>query len=699
MGRLFNWLGRQPRRCGCALALALACLASTVAAAPPAGYDLVWSDEFDGDEIDPRNWTRFRDDNGFQAGFDRTDATSIGNGQLTIAAYSDLRGLHYTGSLITRERESFHYGYFETRIRFRGEAGLNQAFWVQSPTMPIVNGNVPGYPDIYGTEIDVVEHRAYDGSSAYIGDVASHGLHWDGYAADHKSSGGLSPAIFGDLNNSWHTYALEWTPAGYKYFVDGVLTRNTTVAVSARDHHVILSNAIFPAGNWTPGPPPGGYGPLEDGTYGMDVDYVRVYANPQYEVTRADQIVSLNFVGNGAGANQVPAAYGVPAESSVTDGWLNLNTSVGVVGGVFAQDDLTYSDGRRSPVDVSVNLPYATEQFSDQANGTPMKMGLVDYVSSPNSVEVTLTELDHAYESGYKVIAYLTGYAPNTGASISAGATTYYFQTPDPATSDLLQTTDTDPLDGIPEANFAVFGTDFDPLFDSSLTLTLDTLDFVGGHAPALGGLQIVPAKRLFGDFNRDGLITALDIDLLTGGLGRSNPEFNLNNFTDAVVDDEDRRLWLNYAAGTTFGDANLDGTVDQADLQILADHLQGFAHGWAGADFNGDNVTDQADLDVAEANWDPSGPLTFEEAALAVGLTLLGDFNHDGQVDGADLLKWQRDGLGTGKLGAWQASYGVSAAAHNATSVPEPASLAAIAMLSVGMLLYYKLPTRQPRM
>lgn len=689
-----GWTGEQ-RSCAAVAALAIACAASFVQAAPPAGYDLVWFDEFDGEEIDPRNWTRFRDDNGFQAGFDSTDATSIGGGHLTIAAYTDSRGLHYSGSVITKERESFHYGYFETRIRFRGEKGLNQAFWVQSPTMQINHGNVPGYPDIYGTEIDVVEHRAYDGSGAYIGDRASHGLHWDGYAADHKSSGGLSPASFGDLNNSWHTYALEWTPAGYKYFVDGVLTRNTTVAVSARDHHVILSNAIFPAGNWTPGPPAGGYGPLEDGAYGMDVDYVRVYANPQYEVTRADQIVSVNFVGNGSAANQVSSAYGVVDQASVADGWLNLNTSVGVIEGVFAQENLSFSDGRRSPIDVSVNVPYATEEFGDQTNNTPMRMGLVDYVTSPNSVRVTLNELDHAYDSGYKVIAYLTGYAPNTSASISAGSTTYYYQTPDPATSELLQTTDADPLDGVPEANFAVFGSDFDPLFDATLTLTLDTLDFAGGHAPALGGLQIVPAKRLFGDFNRDGQISAVDIDLLTGGRGRNNPEFNLNNFTDSVVDDEDRRLWLNYAASTSFGDANLDGTVDQSDLQILADHLQGIGLGWAGADFNGDGVTDELDVAVAEANWDVSGPLTFEEAAQAVGLLAPGDFNNDGRIDGADFLTWQRDGLDADDLAAWQSRFGVSAAAPNASTVPEPASLSVIASLAFGHFVYRRRLTR----
>ena len=52
------------------------------------------------------------------------------------------------------------------------------------------------------------------------------------------------------------------------------------------------------------------------------------------------------------------------------------------------------------------------------------------------------------------------------------------------------------------------------------------------------------------------------------------------------------------------------------------------------------------------------------------------GDFDADGDVDGADFLKWQRDGLSAGDLADWQASYGPGIAAAASTAVPEPASL-----------------------
>ena len=62
------------------------------------------------------------------------------------------------------------------------------------------------------------------------------------------------------------------------------------------------------------------------------------------------------------------------------------------------------------------------------------------------------------------------------------------------------------------------------------------------------------------------------------------------------------------------------------------------------------------------------------------------GDFDSDGDVDGADLLEWQRtDGSAAG-LTAWQSGYpGAVGASAGISAVPEPAS---IGLLSLAMLL-----------
>ncbi len=51
------------------------------------------------------------------------------------------------------------------------------------------------------------------------------------------------------------------------------------------------------------------------------------------------------------------------------------------------------------------------------------------------------------------------------------------------------------------------------------------------------------------------------------------------------------------------------------------------------------------------------------------------GDFDTDGDVDGADFLKWQRDDATAGGLSDWQAGYGNGAAVASLSTVPEPTS------------------------
>jgi hypothetical protein len=109
---------------------------------------------------------------------------------------------------------------------------------------------------------------------------------------------------------------------------------------------------------------------------------------------------------------------------------------------------------------------------------------------------VTLTNLSDTFPNGYKVIAYISGFNSNTGASISDGSTTYYYQTlNDPAnefTGALTRTSVTTDLGNAnnPFAQYAVFG-EPEPLTNNTVTLTLQAL--YGGGA-ILGGFQILPS-------------------------------------------------------------------------------------------------------------------------------------------------------------------------------------------------------------
>jgi hypothetical protein len=74
----------------------------------------------------------------------------------------------------------------------------------------------------------------------------------------------------------------------------------------------------------------------------------------------------------------------------------------------------------------------------------------------------------------------------------------------------------------------------------------------------------------------------------------------------------------------TLYGDADLDGDVDVADLGILASNWQTTAV-WTGGDFDFSGVVDVADLGMLASNWqagvgNPLGP-SLDEALSALGL------------------------------------------------------------------------------
>jgi hypothetical protein len=110
---------------------------------------------------------------------------------------------------------------------------------------------------------------------------------------------------------------------------------------------------------------------------------------------------------------------------------------------------------------------------------------------------------------------------------------------------------------------------------------------------------QLLPLSAV-GDFNADGTLDVLDLDLLQSAFGSSNPQLDLN--IDGVVSQSDLQIWLHDSKKTWYGDANLDGLFETDDL------VQIFAAGqfedqtydnsiWPSGDFDGDRDFTTTDL------------------------------------------------------------------------------------------------------
>ncbi len=152
--------------------------------------------------------------------------------------------------------------------------------------------------------------------------------------------------------------------------------------------------------------------------------------------------------------------------------------------------------------------------------------------------------------------------------------------------------------------------------------------------------LGITGTPMLNGDFDGNGLLNTLDIDLLMNEVaaGTDDSTYDLN--ADGSVNDLDRDEWLAEAGPTNgfagpflVGDADLDGTVAAGDLNALGLTWLSDNNNWSNGNFTGGN-TNAADLNALALNWQSSVPPAAAQAvpepsslvlagSLAVGLLL----------------------------------------------------------------------------
>jgi hypothetical protein len=129
-------------------------------------------------------------------------------------------------------------------------------------------------------------------------------------------------------------------------------------------------------------------------------------------------------------------------------------------------------------------------------------------------------------------------------------------------------------------------------------TVPLQNDDFAGRQF-------LYPFIRTPGDFNADSLLTVEDVDLLSAEIDSPEPRFWFDLNDDGMVDQDDRPVWVSDLKQTFFGDADLDGQVDAADLNNLALSWQASdATSWAQGDFDGDGNVNATDLNSLALNW-----------------------------------------------------------------------------------------------
>lgn len=201
---------------------------------PSDDYQLVWSDEFDGKELDRAKWD-------YRGLGKRREAVNVkdtvrldGKGNLVLTTKRVGDEIH-TAMIGTHGKYETIFGYFECRVKIQRTHGNWSAFWLQSPTYGAKIGDLKES----GTEIDIYE--CFESRRGWV----SHNLHWDGYEKDHKHVGSGRKNVE-ELLEGYHTFGLEWTPNEYVFYIDGKESWRTNKAVSQAKEYIILSLEVGP---------------------------------------------------------------------------------------------------------------------------------------------------------------------------------------------------------------------------------------------------------------------------------------------------------------------------------------------------------------------------------------------------------------------------------------------------------------------
>ena len=272
------------------------------------GYNLLWSDEFDGKEMDKSKWNYEPHQPGWtnnelQEYTTSTDNVFVKDGNLVLKAIKtekDGKPYYTSGKVTGQNKTDFLYGKVVVSAKVPEGQGLWPAIWM-----------MPKQESYYGQwpkcgEIDIMESLGNDTTISYST------IH---YGEPHaEQQGTITKTGDESFSSKFHEYSVEWEPGEMRFYTDGelVLTCNDWfTAVEGADDKpypapfnqpVFVQMNLAVGGNW-----PGNPDETTDFSKAeFQIDYVRVYQKAEYDtnVTKPTKAflqgdATGNFIRNG----------------------------------------------------------------------------------------------------------------------------------------------------------------------------------------------------------------------------------------------------------------------------------------------------------------------------------------------------------------------------------------------------------------
>jgi T5SS/PEP-CTERM-associated repeat protein len=221
------------------------------------------------------------------------------------------------------------------------------------------------------------------------------------------------------------------------------------------------------------------------------------------------------------------------------------------------------------------------------------------------------------------------------------------------------------------ENNFEMVARDAIMRFPQGLTQNAGGILVLGGETTIHGPILPLPLAQI--DILNDSIVT-IQGDLIF------TESFLVAALTD--VDTGSSTSTLSMVVGDNASSLNVIGNVELGGATLSLDFVgsapqvgDSFEILSAAGDTNGLGTFANDQINVDGKLWDigyDADSVFVTYTGLSVGLD--GDFDGDGDVDGRDLIVWQRN-PSIGDLADWRANYGLSNVVPAVTAVPEPAS------------------------
>lgn len=361
-----------------------------------AGYELKWSDEFNGTQLSTADWNYETHEKGWvnselQAYVQSDDNIYLENGKLVIKPIKSGEGDNATytsGRINTQGKHDFIYGLFEVVAKVPQGQGFLPAFWMM-PTDENLYGQWPRCG-----EIDAMEVLGSETDTAY-GTIH--------YGNPHRESQNSYTLPNGTFADSYHKYSCEWYPDKINWYIDGVLYHTESdwysktvgqgeVSYPApfdQPFYMILNLAV--GGNW-PGNPDAS---TDFDQAAFSIDSVKVYQKDNYntEVSKPEKEVILRDPdSNGNYVNNMNFAVAEDLDDDIN--WKFMTALGGNATAKIENGEIVITTSESGTADYSVQLVQA---------GIPMKkaatyeLSFKAYASGERTMKTAVTAPDYGY--------------------------------------------------------------------------------------------------------------------------------------------------------------------------------------------------------------------------------------------------------------------------------------------------------------